>query len=224
MDTDFEDEPEQPPQNFFRRFRIAIVVTGAILAGIIVLAKLAMSSGGSTKRDSITLVSLAPPPPPPVIARPPPPPQQQEEEKMDQPMIKEDQPKEAPPANEPLSTGIKGDGADSFGLGNKPGDGRVGSGGGKGTKWAWYASQVQSRVQEALQRNRRTRSASVNVNVRVWPDASGRINRAQLANSTGDPLLDVAIRDEVLTGLQLDQPPPADMPAPITLRVSARRP
>jgi outer membrane biosynthesis protein TonB len=158
------------------------------------------------------------------MPKPPVPPPQQEEQKMEQPMIKEDQPQEAPPENEPLSTGIKGDGPNSFGLGNKPGNGRMGSDGANGTKWSWYASQVQSSVQQALQRNRKTRSASVNVNVRIWPDATGRINRAQLANSTGDPLLDAAIRDEVLTGLQLQQPPPIDMPAPITLRLAARRP
>lgn len=222
MDTDFDDEPEQPPQSFFRHYRIAIIVTGVVLAGIIMVAKLALSGGGSSKRDSITLVSLAPPPPP--VMTPPPPPPQQDEQKMEQPMIKEDQPKEAPPKNEPLSTGIKGDGPNSFGLSDKPGNGRIGSDSGKGTKWAWYANQVQSRVQQALQRNRKTRSASVSVNVRVWPDANGRIDRAQLASSTGDPLLDAAIRDEVLTGLQLDQPPPTDMPAPITLRLAARRP
>ena len=68
MDTDFDDEPEQPPQSFLRRYRIAISVTGVVLAGIIVLAKVAMNSGGSSKRDSITLVSLAPPPPPPPSA------------------------------------------------------------------------------------------------------------------------------------------------------------
>ena len=222
MDTDFDDEPEQPPPGFFRRYRIAIIVTGVVLAGIMVVAKLALSNGGSPKRDSITLVSLAPPPPPPP-APPPPPPPQQDEQKMEQPMIKEDQPKEAP-KNEPLGTGIKGDGPNSFGLSDKPGSGRIGTESGKGTKWSWYANQVQSRVQQALQQNRKTRSASVTVNVRVWPDMNGRINRAQLANSTGDPLLDAAIRDEVLTGLQLDQPPPTDMPAPITLRLSARRP
>jgi periplasmic protein TonB len=223
MDTDFDDEPEQPAQPFFQRYRLAIIVTGVVLAGIVVLARFALSSGGSPKRDSITLVSLAPPPPPPVIPRPPPPPQE-EEQKMEQPMIKEDQPKDEPPKNEPLGTGIKGDGPNAFGLSDKAGNGLLGSDRGKGTKWAWYANQVQSRIQQALQQNRKTRRASVNVNVRVWPDANGRINRAQLANSTGDPLLDTAIRDEVLTGLQLEQPPPNDMPAPITLRLMARRP
>ena len=143
---------------------------------------------------------------------------------MEQPMIKEEQPKEAPPKDEPpLGTGIKGDGPDSYGLSDKAGNGRIGSNG-DGSKWGWYASQVQSRIQQAIQQNRKTRTASMSVNVRVWPDASGRISRAQIAGSTGDPSLDSALRDEVLTGLQLQQPPPAGMPAPITLRVTARRP
>ena len=139
-------------------------------------------------------------------------------------MIKEEQPKEEQPRNEPLSTGIKGDGPNNFGLSDKAGNGFFGGENRQGTKWSWYARQVQSSVQQALQRNRRTRSASLSVNVRVWPDPKGRINRAQLASSTGDPSLDAAIRDEVLTGLQLDQPPPSDMPTPITLRLAARRP
>jgi outer membrane biosynthesis protein TonB len=218
---DFEDEAE-PPQSVWKRYRVGIIATAIVLVGIIVVARLA-SSGGSRKHEALTLVSLAPPPPPPVMTPPPPPPPQQEEQKMEQPMIKEEQPQEAP-KNEPLSTGIKGDGPDSFGLSNKPGNGTLGPGGANGTKWRSYATQVQTRIQQALQQNRKTRSASLSVQVRVWPDPSGRIKRAQLASSTGNALLDAAIRDEVLTGLQLDQPPPADMPAPITLRLAARRP
>jgi periplasmic protein TonB len=216
---EFDDEPEQPQQSFFKRFRIAILVTAGVIAGIIGVAKLA-SSGGSSKRDTLTLVSIAPPPPPPVMTPPPPPPQ--EEQKIEEPMIKEEQPKEAPPKDEPpLGTGIKGPGSDGFGLGSNPGNGRIG---GDGSKWGWYASQVQSRIQQALQQNRKTRTASMNLNVRVWADPNGRISRAQLAGSTGDVSLDNALRDEVLTGLQLAEPPPAGMPAPITLHVTARRP
>jgi protein TonB len=223
---DFDDEPEQPPQSFLKRFRIAIVVTAVVLVGIIAIAKLASSGGGSSRRESITMVSLPPPPPPPPpVMTPPPPPPQQEEQKMEQPMIKEEQPKEAPPKDEPpLGTGIKGDGPDSFGLSDKAGNGRIGGNDANGSKWGWYANQVQSRIQQALQQNRKTRSASLSVNVRVWPDATGRINRAQITGSTGDPALDSALRDEVLTGLQLQEPPPAGMPAPITLRLTARRP
>ncbi len=219
---DFDDQPEPPPQNFFKRFRIAIVVTAVLIAGIVVVAKLA-SSGASSKHDTLTLVSIAPPPPQPVMTPPPPPPQQ-EEQKIEEPMIKEDQPKEAPPKDEPpLGTGIKGDGTgDNYGLGDKAGNGRIG--GGDGSKWGWYASKVQSRIQQALQQNRKTRTASMSVNIRVWSDPTGRISRAQLAGSTGDLSLDSALRDEVLAGLQLPEPPPAGMPAPITLHVTARRP
>jgi periplasmic protein TonB len=219
---EFDDEPQSPPQSFLKRYRVAFVVTGLVLGAIITVAKLASSGGGSSRRDSITLVSLAPPPPPAMT--PPPPPPQQEEQKMEQPMIKEDQPKEAPPPDEPpLGTGIKGNGnGDSFGLGSGSGTGRIG-GNENGSKWGAYASHVQASVAEAIRRYRKTRSANLSLKVRIWPDSSGRISRAQLAGSTGDPSLDNAIQDDVLSGLQL-QPPPVGMPAPIVLRLNARRP
>ncbi len=222
IDHEFDDEPEPPAQNFFKRFRIAIVVTGVVLTGIILVAKLS-SGGSSSKRDTLTLVSLAPPPPPPVMTPPPPPPP--DEQKIEEPMIKEEVPKEEAPKDEPpLGTGIKGNGAgDSFGLGGGSGTGRIGGNGDAG-KWSWYAGQVQSRIQQALQRNPKTRAANMSVKVRVWPDVSGRIDRVQLADSTGDPALDSALRNEVLSGLQLQEPPPPGMPSPITLRVTARRP
>ena len=178
IDTEFDDEPELPPQNFFKRFRVAIIVTGVLLAGIIVMARLS-SSGGSSKRDNFTLVSIAPPPPPPVMTPPPPP----TEQKIEEPMIKEEAPKEEVPKDEPpLGTGIKGDGGnDSFGLGSGSGTGRIGGNENAG-KWSWYAGQVQSRIQQALQRNPKTRAATMSIKVRVWPDSSGRIDRVQLAD------------------------------------------
>jgi outer membrane biosynthesis protein TonB len=220
---EFDDEPEPPPQSFIKRYRIALTVTGLVLAGIITIAKLVSSGGSPSRRDTITLVSLAPPPPPLPVMTPPPPPPQQEEQKMEQPMIKENQPKEAPKDEPPLGTGIKGDGPDSFGLSDKAGNGRIGGNNDNGSKWGWYASQVQSSVSDALRRNRKTRSANLSLKVRIWPDTNGQVSRAQLASSTGDVTLDSAIRDEVLSGLQL-QPPPAGMPSPIVLRLNARRP
>jgi periplasmic protein TonB len=219
---DFDDEIEPQPQRFLKQYRVAIVVTALVLGGVITVAKLASSSGGSSRRDSITLVSLAPPPPPPPMMTPPPPPQ--EEQRMEQPMIKEEQPKEAPPKDEPpLGTGIKGDGPDSFGLSDKPGNGRIGGNNTNGSKWGWYASQVQSRIANAIRQNGKTRAAKLDIRVRIWPDSSGRVTRAQLATSTGNPSLDSVIRDEVLSSLQL-QPPPTDMPTPIVLQLKAYRP
>ena len=113
------------------------------------------------------------------------------------------------------------------GLGNS-GNGMIGGTGngpgGGGSRWGWYAGQVQNRIADALRKNAHTSSATMNIQVKVWPDSTGRIGRAQLVGSTGDRVMDDAIKNEVLTGLQLQEPPPADMPVPITLRLNARRP
>ena len=57
--------------------------------------------------------------------------------------------------------------------------GRIGGNGNAG-KWSWYASQVQSRIQQALQRNPKTRAATMSVKVRVWPDVE-RSDRSRAA-------------------------------------------
>jgi hypothetical protein len=64
----------------------------------------------------------------------------------------------------------------------------------------------------------------MDLTVRVWSDGGGRISRVQLVGSTGDTGLDGALRDEVLTGLQLQDAPPEGMPMPITMRLRARKP
>jgi TonB family protein len=92
------------------------------------------------------------------------------------------------------------------------------------SKFGGYAAQVQARITDALRNNPRTRMASMKIEVRIWADSTGRVTRATLGSSTGDSALDTAIRDEVLNGLQLSQPPPSDMPMPIVMRLSARRP
>ena len=137
----------------------------------------------------------------------------------------EDKPDDAPKPAEAPSTALVGNGpADGFGL-NAAGSARLGgSGGGGGSRWGWYASQVQIKIQDALGQNPRTRNASLRVDISIWPDATGRVTRAQLKGTTGDLAIDTALRDEVLTGLQLQEPPPAGMPLPIVLRVTARRP
>ena len=97
--------------------------------------------------------------------------------------------------------------------------------GGGGSKFGWYAGQIQSKVTQAMQRNPKTQKASLaRLEVRIWPDGTGRVTRAELASPTGDAAMDAAIRDQVLTGLQLPEAPPAGMKLPIVLRLAARRP
>jgi periplasmic protein TonB len=184
----------------------------------------------------ITIVNITPPPPPP-----PPPPQQMPEQKiieqpkMAEPEIKEEKPVEKPkdePAKDakndeppgPLALDAKAVGpGDLFNLAGKPG-GRPYGGGGGGSRWGWYASIVQAQIESALRANSKTRRAVMQLQIRLWADSSGRVNRVQLVSSTGDSELDSAIRDDVLGSLMLREPPPKDMPMPMVTRVTARRP
>jgi TonB family protein len=155
--------------------------------------------------------------------------EEEKEEMIEQEPVEDEAPPDEPADTPPdlPSTGISGPGGpDGFGLRAGSGSSRGGTGGsgGQRSRWGWYASQVQSKIGEAMRSHRKVKNASLRVEVRIWPNATGRITRAQLAGSTGDPALDAALRDEVLTGLQLSQPPPEGMPSPIVLRLSARRP
>jgi hypothetical protein len=46
----------------------------------------------------------------------------------------------------------------------------------------------------------------------------------QLASSSGNAELDAVVRDQILAGLTLREPPPKDMPMPIITRVTAQSP
>jgi len=230
--SEVRDEPdERGERGFFQRFGFAlgIVGIGAVVAVIFVGQGLFKHAPMPHRAPAVTLVKIFTPPPPP----PPPPPEQKiAPEKMTaQPMLEqpEEKPQEqaAPPPNE-VGTNIKGaGGGDAFGLsGNGNAGFVVGSrtAAGNASRWGWYASEVQTTISDALRRNPRTRAADFRVVVRVWPDVTGRITRAQLAASTGDAAIDAALRDEVLRGLQLRDAPPDGLPLPVVVRLTARRP
>jgi len=173
------------------------------------------------------MVRLLPPPPPPPPMQKPPEPMKMKQEMITQEHVDKDEqkPDEAPKAA-PVTTGIKGNGPDAFGLaGGNGGNGMLGGNGHHGGKWGWYAAQVQSQVEDALRANSKTRAAKLRLVVRIWPDPNtGRITRAEISGSPGDPALESALKNEVMTGLQLREAPPKDMPLPIILRLTAQRP
>ncbi len=217
-------------QTFFGRFGFVIGILVVAAIGITLVSKMFTKHQGPAPRkiqEMVMVKPLAPPPPPP----PPPPPQIQPKEQMmeqtpvDAQEAKPEQPQNATPA---IGTNITGNGpADGFGLGRN-GNGMLGGGGNGGraggSRFGWYANQLIKSFTEALSQNPKTRTASFNIKVRVWSDVAGRITRAKLAESTGDPGLDDAIQNEVLKGVQLKEPPPEGMPMPIVMRLQARRP
>jgi hypothetical protein len=225
------DEGED--EGFFGRHRTKVVIGVVALLAVGVFYFLGTAKHSTTTRapEKMVVVSLPPPlppPPPPPPKKEPPPPKQ--EQKMEKETAAEEKPKEeAPKAPEPpketLGTGVKGNGPGIAGLGASGNGGGFGGpkGGGGGSKYGYYAGMVQSKVTQALQSNSRTRVATMEIVVRIWPDSTGRITRAELGATTGDSKLDAAIRNEVLTNLQLSAPPPPGMPLPIVMRLTARK-
>ena len=227
--------PPPPAKPSKHRLYIGILLAIVLLGGIASF----LTSGGKTKKpgprkSEIVQITLPPPPPPPPplpkVAPPPPKEvEQKEQEMIEQEPVPDDEP---PPDNTPpeapsddLSTSIAGNGPGMEGLGGGNGNGKIGGNGrkGGGSKFGWYAAKVQTSIAEALRRHPSTRNAKMVLQVRVWPDSNGRITRAQLVNSSGNPAVDQAIKNQILTGLQLPQAPPADMPIPIVLRITASK-
>jgi outer membrane biosynthesis protein TonB len=234
--NDEDDDDDAGPS--WRRYAL-MGGTGTVVIALLAAGVLTLLSGDKDpprKVSELTIINVTPPPPPP----PPPPPEQQPEQKMvEQTPVKEmieqqpvETPRDTPPdsSNEPPPGPLGLDAA-----GNGPGDllgrpggrgliGGGGGGGGGGSRWGWYASIVQSQIEAALRANEKTRHAVMRIQVRLWPDVMGRINRVQLMSSTGNTELDAVIRDQILGGMTLREPPPKDMPMPIITRVTAQSP
>jgi len=225
--VNFDDDIDE--RSFLRKYGIIIGVMAIIITVVFVVARQLASSHSPPphREEEITMIKMLPPPPTP--PPPPPPPEIQEQKMIEQTPVDANEPKPddkpAPPSPS-LGTGIKGDGpADGFGLSGSGGNGYLGgSGGHVGSRWGWYAGEVQVAIGDALRKNNQTRTAGFRNEVRVWLDSTGRVTRVQLVSSTGDPAVDQAIKDNVLNGLQLPDPPPAGMPMPIVMRVTALRP
>jgi outer membrane biosynthesis protein TonB len=232
---DSSDESEGP---VWRRYLLlgggSLLAVAAMVGGIMVLMSGDKNPPRKVNELQVTMITPPPAPPPP-----PSPPEQQPEQKMveqtpvKQEMIEErpvDIPKEAPPdaPNDPmdgppsLEANTAGPGPLRGGKGGLIGGG--GGGGGGSGKWGWYASIVQAQIEAALRSNEKTRHAVMRVKVRLWPDATGRVNRVQLMSSTGNSELDAVIRDQILGGMTLREPPPKEMPMPIVMQVTARSP
>jgi periplasmic protein TonB len=237
---EFEYDLEEN-RSLLRRHRGLFVVLGIVVLGTaIVLAAIALSRRNQqtiSHSDDLLMLQLPPlptptPPPrptPPPQPTPPPPEERQDRQMLDQQPVKEekktDAPKEKPlDAPAPLGTGITGPGGGpDLGLGSGlGGGGGYGDGGGGGSKYGWYASEVQDRIADAVRNDRRMRGGAMNVIVRIWPDATGRIIKATVS-SGGNTTFESTVQDSILTGLQLPDPPPADMPLPIVMRLEVQQ-
>ena len=228
--TEFLELPDDLPEpGFFKKYRLWIG------AGVLAVAALGFLSGGGKGKPSapvkkerempVVKVQLPPPPPPPPPPKvqPPPPKNEKPMEQAAKPEPKPEAPVEKPP--EGLGTNNKGPGPGLAGLGTSGNGvlGGTGSGNGAGSAAAWYGARVKNRIADILKRNQKTRTAKFRAEVKLWPDATGRVEKVQMVGSTGNKALDDALTGEVLAGLQLE-PPPAGVRMPIRLALNVTRP
>ncbi|MEJ0099941.1 MAG: TonB C-terminal domain-containing protein [Pseudomonadota bacterium] len=123
---------------------------------------------------------------------------------------------------------VKNLGVDAAGSGAGDGFGLVGRPGGRdllatgGSAFAWYAGLLKDELQNRLTGDKRIRSGSYSVVVRVWVRSDGVVEKANIQGSSGDADRDRVIESVLANLTRLTQAPPADMPQPISLRVVSR--
>ena len=89
-------------------------------------------------------------------------------------------------------------------------------------RFGWYYAHIAAEIEDVFRKQKRLLTASARVELRVWADEMGLIERVQLVYSTGRPELDAAMQSVV--GHRLKEPPPHDIPMPMIARFTARRP
>jgi periplasmic protein TonB len=169
-------------------------------------------------------VRIIRPPPPETLPPPPPPPPPEEEVDVPEPEMKPDPtPSDEQPPGEQLGVDAVGSGAgDGFGLVGRPGGRDLLATGGGGNNYAWYAGLIKDEILDQLGDEKKARSGSYTVSVRLWVRRDGTVERASLVGSSGDKERDRAIEATLSRLTRVSQPPPADMPQPITLRIVSR--
>lgn len=203
---------------------VVIIVAGAAIIAIVAWGITTLMGGKSGKPRKPPVVTLLPDKPPP----PPPPPK--EEKKPEPPKenpkdVKMEPPKEAlqPAQNEPLKMeGAAGDGDSAFGSGTVGREYTGGNIGATGAVQGMYAGRLQRHLQDQLSRNRKLKESDYRVTVRVWLRRDGSVEKADLAQSTGNATLDELLREALLQVTAMREAPPENMPQPIRIRITAR--
>ncbi|WP_019883049.1 MULTISPECIES: TonB C-terminal domain-containing protein [unclassified Methylophilus] len=229
MDAVAEETPVPTARLWTTRIVIALLVL-AVLAGAAYGIK-KLFSGGATHKKQITTVKLLPdtPPPPP----PPPPKEPPKETPKEQPKeIKAPEPKpaEAPPAENLKMEGAAGDGPSPFQAGavnNEYKGGDVTTGpkiGGKKNMaaFAWFTNKVDAQIKKALDAENGLNKIKYQVDVRVFLNAQGDIDHAELIDTSGDAEVDALIRKVLSRIPPLKESAPEDMPRKVVVRMASK--
>ncbi len=212
-----------------RRWRNRLMTAALLLIAALAIWKFAGHEVGVRRSaPRIATITPLPPPPPPPKEKPPEPKKveevKQEVPKPNEPLKPLEAPKQAPDlAKQVTINGPAQAGNDSFNIGAGSGGGVVGSGGGNGVGGASYEQYLGYALQQAIQRDERTRRLVFDVRASIWLGADGAITRVELLGSSGTESTDQALRD-VLLGVHVDTPPPANLSMPVRAAIRGKRP
>jgi protein TonB len=200
---------------------VGVMVCLAVLGGGVYMVRGLLNSKVEKPKQVAQEVQIIRPPPPPPDTPPPPPPPPEEEVDIPDPIPQEDTPSNEPPPGEQLGVDAQGAGAgDGFGLVGRPGGRDLLASG--GSAFAWYAGLIKNDILNRLGDDKKVRNGAYSVIVRVWVGLDGTVQKANLASSSGDQGRDRAIESALSQLARISQPPPADMPQPISLRIVSR--
>jgi len=187
-------------------------------SGAFALLRSFLRGGPAHPPQVVQQIQLIRPPPPPPNLPPPPPPPPEEKVHIPTPQKTPQPTPDHPPPSQQLGLDAKGGaGSDAFGLAARPGgQDLIGEG---ASAFVWYAGLLKDQILSQLGAQPEVRSTTYSVVVSVWIGNDGSIQRVQIAQSSGDERRDHSIEDALTRLGRLSQPPPADMPEPITLRI-----
>lgn len=224
------DTQVQPARLWATRILILVLVL-AVLVGIAYGIK-KLFSGGPTQKKQITTVKLLPDTPPPPPPPPPkePPKETPKEQPKEAPKEPEPKPVEAPPAENLKMEGAAGDGPSPFQAGavnNEYKGGDVTTGpkiGGKKNMaaFAWFTNKVDAQIKKALDAESGLSKVKYQVDVRVFLNAQGDIDHAELIDSSGDAETDALIRKVLSRIPPLKESAPEDMPRKVIVRMASK--
>jgi outer membrane biosynthesis protein TonB len=205
----------------------SFAVAGAVAMGLAVTGVgvwQLVKGAGAPKRKQVQQISLVQPK---ELPKPPPEPEKPKEELKEKietppPEAKNDSP---PPEAPVRLEGAAGPGGTlDLGGGGKGSEFNIArpSGDGDGRRGhAFYTNHVQAQLQDELNRKDKLRGAEYSASVALWIGADGRVQKVELAGSTGNPETDALLRETIAGSTRLKSPPES-MPQPVRLRVTAR--
>jgi len=207
-------------KSWFQR-HLPILVLGLVVtlvgSGAFALLRSFLRGGSPHPQQIVQQIQLIQPPPPPPNLPPPPPPPPEEKVHINTPQKAPPTPDHQPPSQSLGLDAKGGAGSDAFGLAARPGgQGIIGEGAGA---FVWYAGLLKDQILNQLGAQPEVRTTTYSVVVSVWIGDDGTIQRVRVAQSSGDAHRDRYIEEALTRMGRLPQPPPADMPEPVTLRI-----